>query len=266
MKHLLAAGTIELLSEVAWSNVLLAFDFDGTLAPIVSDRDAAKMTPKTERLLARVAAAYPTAVISGRSRSDVGRRLGAARVKYVVGNHGLEPGAKLPAFEEQVDRARRALERALATEPGIEIEDKKYSLALHYRRARLKQGARDAIARAVATLDDGMRMIGGKAVVNIIPAGAPNKADALVHLRDKERADIAVYVGDDATDEDVFELDQPGRLVSIRVGASKSSSARYFLKNQSEVDEMLAKLASLRTVSLEKRGAGERSHQRNHRP
>lgn len=246
MRHLLAAATVELLAEIAWSNVLVAFDFDGTLAPIVADRDAARMTAKTEGLLCRVADLYPCAVISGRSRPDIGRRLGAAKVKYVVGNHGLEPGAKLQGFEEQIARARQALERALGSSPGIEIEDKTYSLAVHYRRARLKQAARDAISRAVQTLDVGMRMIGGKLVVNIIPAGAPNKADALLHLREKERADVAVYVGDDATDEDVFELDQPGRLVSIRVGASKSSAARYFLKTQAEVDVVLGKLAALR--------------------
>lgn len=246
MKHLLAQDSVGLLEELAWSNLLLAFDFDGTLAPIVADRDAARMSARTESLLARVTSLYPCAVISGRGRADVDRRLGAARVKYVVGNHGLEPGAQLPALERQVERARADLAEALRGKPGVEIEDKRYSLAVHYRRARLKQQARAAIARAVAGLDVGMRTIAGKLVMNVIPAGAPNKADALMNLRSKERADVALYVGDDATDEDVFELDQPGRLVSVRVGASRSSAARYFLKSQREVDALLSRLAGLR--------------------
>jgi len=246
VKNLLAQDCVSLLEELAWSNVLLAFDFDGTLAPIVEDRGAARMTAKTEALFARVTELYPCAVISGRSRVDVAGRLGTARVKYVVGNHGLEPGASFPALERQVERARDALTVALRDEPGVEIEDKRYSLAIHYRRARLKNEARKVITSAIGRLDDGMRTIAGKLVINVIPAGAPNKADALVHLRAKERADVALYVGDDATDEDVFELDQPGRLVSVRVGASRSSAARYFLKNQREVDAVLDKLARLR--------------------
>ena len=246
MKHLLGRESVGLLAEVAWSRVLLAFDFEGTLAPIVAKREAARMSSKTEGLFERVAELYPCAVISGRSRADVSRRLGSARVKYVVGNHGLEPGAKLPEFEAEVVEARRGLEAALAASPGVEIEDKRYSLAVHYRRARLKQEARRAILRAVEGLGIDMRTIGGKLVINVIPAGAPNKADALVHLREKERADVAVYVGDDVTDEDVFELDQPGRLLSVRVGASRASAAKYFLRSQGEIDAMLAALVEAR--------------------
>jgi trehalose 6-phosphate phosphatase len=248
MKQLLAADSVGLLAEVAWSNVLLAFDFDGTLAPIVEHRDAARLTAKTEALFARVAELYPCAVISGRSRADVVVRLGTARVKYVVGNHGLEPGASFPVLERQVERARNDLGSALGSVPGIEIEDKRYSLAVHYRRARLKQAARDAIAAAIAKLEVGMRAIAGKLVIHVVPASAPNKADALVHLRAKERADVAVYVGDDATDEDIFELDQPGRLLSVRVGASKSSAAKYFLQSQRDIDSMLSTLARLRAT------------------
>ena len=54
-----------------------------------------------------------------------------------------------------------------------------------------------------------MRVIPGKLVINVVPDAAPSKGDALVALRDRTEADIAMYVGDDVTDEDVFRLDQP---------------------------------------------------------
>jgi trehalose 6-phosphate phosphatase len=84
-------------------------------------------------------------------------------------------------------------------------------------------------------------------VVNLVPERAPHKGDALLALRAKEGADTALYVGDDITDEDVFELDQPGRLLSIRVGQSKRSAAAYFLRNQREIDVFLDRLVKFRS-------------------
>lgn len=246
MKYLFGRGAAGLLAEVARSRALLAFDFDGTLAPIVADRDAAFMTRSTAALLTRVAELYPCAVISGRGRADVARRLGGANVKHVVGNHGLEPGADLEAVGREMERARRSLERSLGGVPGVEIEDKTYSLSVHFRGAPSRQAALGEIDAAIARVEGGMRVIPGKLVVNVVPASAPNKADALLGLRSAEHADLALYFGDDVTDEDVFELDQPGRVLSVRVGMSRVSAARYFLRCQREIDEALAELANAR--------------------
>jgi trehalose 6-phosphate phosphatase len=91
-----------------------------------------------------------------------------------------------------------------------------------------------------------MRTIPGKLVINVLPVKAPHKGDALLHLRAEEGADTAIFVGDDATDEDVFEIDQPGRLMSIRIGREDSSSAAYFVRSQWEIDAFLSRLARLR--------------------
>lgn len=165
---------------------------------------------------------------------------------HVVGNHGLEPSANLAEFEQRVAPAREHLIRALAEVPGIDVEDKRYSLALHYRNCRSKRLARKAIFAAVAALPVPVRVVPGKLVLNVMPAGAPTKGDALMELRAAEDADTALYVGDDVTDEDVFELDQPGRLVGVRVGESRSSAASYFLRDQLEMDELLSALLTLR--------------------
>jgi trehalose 6-phosphate phosphatase len=247
MKQMLAAANVELLAQFAWSRVLLAFDFDGTLAPIVANRDEARMRERTRALLKQVCGLYPTAVISGRSRDDVKRRMKGVPLRHIIGNHGLEPGEHMATFERQVASVRPQLEAALKDCSGVDIEDKRFSVAVHYRRSRRKRDARRAIHHAVEKLALPMRVIPGKLVVNVIPERAPHKGDALGRLRSHEGTDTAIYIGDDVTDEDVFQLDQPGRLLSIRVGKSAASAAGYHLRDQREVDALLERLVTLRT-------------------
>lgn len=246
MNRILATANVELLAQLAWSRVLLAFDFDGTLAPIVANRDKARMRARTRALLERVCHRYPCVVISGRGRQDVKRRLSGLPLRHVVGNHGLEPGEHLANFALEIAEIRPRLAAALASCAGVDIEDKRFSLAIHYRRSRRKKDARRMIHEAVAKLTLPMRASDGKLVVNVVPERAPHKGDALMQLRALEGTDTAIYVGDDDTDEDVFELDQPGRLLSIRVSRSASTAARYYLRDQREVDPFLAHLAKLR--------------------
>lgn len=253
MRYLLSRRNVGVLAELAFSRVLLAFDFDGTLAPIIAHRGEAGMRRRTAQLLTKVSALYPCAVVSGRSRLDVAARLDGAKIRYIVGNHGLEPGAALGSFARVNARASQLLQRALASFSGIEVEDKTYSLAVHYRRSRKKRDARSTIERAVSELPLRMRIIPGKQVVNVVPARAPNKGDALLELRKKAKVDTALYVGDDVTDEDVFRLDEPGRLLTVRIGASRSSGAAYFLRDQREIDVLLAKLGDLRKMGKARR-------------
>ncbi len=245
MKDILTRLSAPVLSQIAWSNVLLAFDYDGTLAPIVDDPEQARMRPLTRDLLVQVARAYPCVVISGRSQVDALRRLRGIGVFEVVGNHGLEPWRRQEPFAERVQSWMPRLRRRLAFLSGVTIEDKVFSLAIHYRRSPRKKAARAAIWRAVAGLDD-VRVIGGKMVVNLIPRGAPHKGIALEMARQSTGCDTALYVGDDQTDEDVFALDDPGRLLTIRVGQKVTSRASFFIRNQDAIDELLRRLLDLR--------------------
>ncbi len=246
MNPLLARRNSELLAQLAASNVLLAFDYDGTLAPIVVDRDLARMRERTQLLFRSVCELYPCVVISGRSMSDVGARLGDAQVLHVVGNHGLEPGLDLAEFATEVALVLPLLQRSLRELPGVEVEEKSYSLAIHYRRSRTKRVARSLIHQAVASLPVPMRVVGGKLVVNVIPTRAAHKGNALLQLRERTATTKAFYIGDDVTDEDVFTLDEADRLLTVRVGRSKNSAAQYFLRDQSEVDALLGNLIELR--------------------
>lgn len=247
MKYILSKENVGALAQFARSRVLLAFDFDGTLAPIVKDRDVAFMRPSTSALFAEVCTRYSCAIISGRSRSDVEARLGGARVGHIVGNHGAEPGPNIADLEKETAMARELLTAALTDVQGVDVEDKRYSLALHYRAAKAKGSARAAIQRVVRELPVPMRQLGGKMVLNLVPASARHKGDALTDLRVKEDAESALYVGDDVTDEDVFALDAPDRLLGIRVGASRRSAAQYYIRTQAEVDPLLATLLALRS-------------------
>lgn len=255
MKHILSRGNREVLQQFAWSNVLLAFDYDGTLAPIVSDPKKAIMRDTTRGLLKELAKRYPCIVISGRAQADALQRLRGVGIFEVVGNHGLEPWASTDRFMNEVQRWLPTLEKRLAPFAGVRIEDKVFSLAVHYRQSREKKKARAAILRAAASLGN-VRVIGGKQVVNLLPQGAPHKGIALERERARLQCDTAIYVGDDETDEDVFILDQPGRLLTIRVGTNRKSLATYHIRSQAEIDALLRALLVLRNNREERRRVG----------
>lgn len=245
MKNILARGQREVLEQITSSSVLVGFDFDGTLSPIVEDPERAQLRARTRRLLTTLSELYPVAVISGRAQGDVRKRLGDVSVQAVVGNHGLEPWGAAERYARQARRWLARLGRELEPHRGVVIEDKTYSLSVHYRKSRAKRAAREAIMAAAERLP-GARVVGGKLVVNIVPEGAPHKGIALERERDRLRCDTAIYVGDDDTDEDVFALDRPGRLLSIRVGKKPSSAAPYCIEDQAAIDALIRALIELR--------------------
>jgi trehalose 6-phosphate phosphatase len=246
MKYLLARRNRDVLAGFAASRGLVALDYDGTLAPIVVDRDQAHMRDRTKALLAEVCRLYPCAVISGRSESDVRKLLGGVPVSYVIGNHGIEIGGSLSKLETATTRARRFIEKALSNEAWLDIEDKRSSLTLHYRRAPSRGKALRAIEAAAAKLPVSMRTLPAKCALNLIPESAGTKANALLLLRDRAGADTALFAGDDVTDEDVFRLGQPG-LTTVRIGRSAESAAAYYLRKQTEIDQLLRRLVHERS-------------------
>jgi trehalose 6-phosphate phosphatase len=248
VKYVFSPQGRRVLTQFALSNVLLAFDYDGTLSPIVTDRNRAPMRRRTLRLLSTVCQKYPCAVISGRARADVSTYLDGIQTRYVIGNHGLEPTRQMKQFSVLVAEVHHQLGPLLGHLPGVDIEDKRYSLAVHYRRSRQSTFAREQIIRAIGALSMPVRLMHGKRVINVLPDGAPHKGIAVQQLRSKAQADTAIYIGDDVTDEDVFDLDQPGRLLSIRVGRSIKSSASYYLRTQLEIDPLLHHLIRVRNV------------------
>lgn len=245
MVDLFTKKNLATLANFASSNVLVGFDYDGTLAPIVSRPARARMRAVTRRLLSRVAESYPCVVISGRSHDDLVKRLGRLPLWHLFGNHGLEPWAQTKDSALQVHDWVRHLRDRLAIYPGLVVEDKKYSVTVHYRHVRDKGRVRQAIAKAVRALSN-VRALGGDQAVNLILRGGPDKGVALQRARRVLACETAIYVGDDETDEDAFTSAPPGQLLAIRVGDSRASRARYRLRRQADIDTLLEMLLKLR--------------------
>jgi len=140
MVDILASRQRAVLADFASSNLLLAFDYDGTLAPIAPTPEKARMRASTRRLLSAVAQRYPCVVISGRTLADVTRRFEGIPVWYIFGDFGYEPvphGHLPPAAIK--DWARRLVAQ-LPTNRSLVVEEKRYSVTLHYRRSSAVRG------------------------------------------------------------------------------------------------------------------------------
>jgi trehalose 6-phosphate phosphatase len=245
MLNILGRRQASLLEAFASSRALVAFDYDGTLSAIVRDRNKAGMRSRTKRLLSEVARRYPTAVVSGRARVDLIKCIGRVPIAHLVGNHGVEPWGARRRFAARVAKWAEHLEENLPLLPGMSVENKRYSITIHYRNVRDKRRAYAAIMRAVSALR-GARVLEDRYAVGLLPRGAPHKGRAVRHLRTLVKADTVIYVGDDRTDEDAFRAGRSPRLISIRVGHRAASAAQYYLSGQRDIDRLLERLIALR--------------------
>jgi trehalose 6-phosphate phosphatase len=250
VKHLLGDAGSAHLQALTETRLLIALDFDGTLAPIVDDRDVARMRGPTRAALRKVCARYPCVVVSGRSREDVARRMRGVALSAVTGNHGADLGRASARMAKRVAAWRAELAARLPQDAGINLEDKGLSLSLHYRTTPSARRPRAALARLLARLGPQRlphaRIIEGKRVINLVPAEAPGKADAVAVMRRRLRCERVLFIGDDVTDEDVFAHADPRVVTSVRVGRTRHSAAQWYLRDQGEIDALLQRLLVLR--------------------
>jgi len=223
---------------------LLAFDFDGTLAPIVPLPAAAGLPETTRVLLSSLLLQRPCVVLSGRSRTDVMRRLAGLPFAEVIGNHGSEPWLDLVPLADFVRQAIPLLRAGLKGLVGVEVEDKGTSISVHYRRAFQRRRAIGRIRALGRQLHFG-RIIPGKYVLNLLPPGALDKGQGLLLAMGQLGCRSAVYIGDDTTDERVFALPPQHGVLGIRVGYQRSSRASLFLRQQRDIDPLLSLLYRL---------------------
>ncbi|MBP7215892.1 MAG: trehalose-phosphatase [Candidatus Omnitrophica bacterium] len=244
--------------------LFLFLDYDGTLAPIAATPGQAQMAKETRALLATLskAANIKIAIMSGRSLKDVQEKVGLKNIIY-SGNHGLEiEGPQIafaslvaPAFKKILLRIYRALKKKTATVKGVLIEDKGFSLSVHYRlvdKAKIpmvKKLFHDEISTYLIANQVAVKT--GKMVLEIRPPLAWHKGKAVLWLLTRQRfalcddAVMPIYVGDDVSDEDAFKaLHEQG--LTVFVGRQKASSAQYFLHDTREVTEFLKRINALR--------------------
>lgn len=245
MRPVFSEAGLQRLDEVVHERLLCAFDFDGTLAPLVPVPDDAHLPDDIRDRLLRLGRSVPLAIITGRGIDDIRPRLGFSP-EFVVGNHGLEgvPGwESLTAAHAQACQAWLAQLRAAlpAHDPGILLEDKRYSLSLHYREAADPSAAARALEQLFADLKPHPRVVAGKFVFNLLAEDRCHKGSALLRLMECCGARRAIYVGDDVTDEDVFRMRHPD-ILSIRIEHSPASSAELYLPDFSDILKLLEAL------------------------
>lgn len=246
MKHLFTPEGQRALLATMRARPLLAFDFDGTLAPIVSHPDNARIPPDVADKLLQLSGRLPTAIVTGRSVADVRVRLGF-EPHCVVGSHGAEDGLDAAAADRRTRRLdpfrqRLAARHAQLVALGVHVEDKGQSIALHYRQAQPRQRAISAIRDLTAAADNGLRVFSGKMVENVVSADSPDKADAVLAMAARFQARGVVFAGDDVNDEPVF-VAAPQSWLTVRIGRDvEDSAARYFLDSPAQVATWLQQM------------------------
>jgi trehalose 6-phosphate phosphatase len=249
MQHLFSAEGEAALRAVLQCRPLLAFDFDGTLAPIVARPEDARLPQPVSMRLAVLATRLPLAIVTGRRIDDVRGRLGFEPA-FIAGSHGAEDehGAPMtPAMAVALERIRERIDncRPALREAGVTIEDKGLSIALHFRLSRTRERALQVIAALLTPRDEGVRVFGGKMVVNVVPRHAPDKAHAVHAILARSGAACALFAGDDVNDEPVF-VSAPANWLTIRIGRDdRHSRARYFLDSPAEVAMLLERMVAL---------------------
>lgn len=253
MMDLLSAQGRAALARLMAGPAVFGFDFDGTLAPIRSTPGEVLMAPPVAQAFADLTRRLPVAVITGRGVADIHPRLSGAP-RWIVGNHGAEglPGADPARLRTQADTCaawRRQLDEmglgATAPLPGkgIFLEDKTYTLCLHYRLAPDREAAQSLLEQCAHALRPAPRIVRGKCVLNLLPDGSADKFAALAQLAGSVGGD-AFFIGDDDTDETVFAR-APASWVTVRVGAGCASAARYRLDSQDGILACLCLLLEL---------------------
>jgi trehalose 6-phosphate phosphatase len=246
--------------QPAGTTLLLLCDFDGTLAEFDPDPAAPVLSPARRAWLEQVARRPHVAVgiVSGRRLDDLQTRTGLPSAIYHAGLHGLE----IEVDGRRTDHPDLAMARGLvaglasaltsvaADWPGVFVEDKSASVAIHARRvARAQHDAIFARADGVAApwLSQGrVRRLEGNAVVEYLPGIAGHKGDALRWIKadvEARRGQPAwvVYVGDDITDEDAFRAIDSG--IGVLVGL-RPTAATHKLDGIPDVDRFLSWLSA----------------------
>ncbi|GAA3596955.1 hypothetical protein GCM10022198_21280 [Klugiella xanthotipulae] len=247
------ARELQRLAEA--TTLLVAVDFDGTLAPEVDDPAAARALPAARVALLRLLDLPRTrvALISGRALDSLVSVADMPDAVLLAGSHGAEtryPGEQTPLGldpeeENRVRRLGEILQAVAGRFRGAWVEVKPAGFALHTRLSRPEDAAvaeREALVALRAEGGD-ITIRGGKNVLEVSVRSA-TKGEAFALLRAITEADAALYAGDDETDEDVFVVMRHPDL-SLKSGHG-DTAARQRVAGPADVADALVLLADLR--------------------
>lgn len=244
----LPADLLQVLSEAAGATrLLVTSDFDGTLAPIVNNPGDARPLADAADSLVALSECPDTAaaLISGRALTVLRELSGMPPTVHLVGSHGAEftSGFTHDIDRDLLDRITAELNAIAADRPGVTVETKPASVALHVRNASADDAdaalaaARDASTAWAAQLTE------GKAVLEFAVIQT-DKGEAVDILRDQENASVVVFFGDDVTDEKAFRRMRDGD-VGVKVGPGDTLAA-YRVRTPDDVAAALRYLLETR--------------------
>ncbi len=231
--------------------LLVASDYDGTLTPIVARPALAGLPPRARAALVRLARmpGVQVAVLSGRRLDDLRKcvRVPGAFLAGSAGFETLDAGrhrVHVPQGHEIPAEVRDALQEWAARFSGAWVEDKLWTLALHFRAVPEERHdtIRAGIRRRLAPFARRVRLVRGKRIVEVQPRVAWDKAAALALLEHDAHATRTCYFGDDEVDEPVLAAVTRAEGVSVAVGRTRSK-ARYVVRDSDEVVWFLEWLA-----------------------
>jgi trehalose 6-phosphate phosphatase len=267
--------------------LLVVSDFDGTLAPISPDPMGALIEPiarRAIRRLAKLANQRPerlsVVVLSGRTALDVAGRVRVGGVRY-LGNHGFESGDL--ARSARAERLAVEVEPALAgwVEPAtalgdavaallgqpdwLFVERKGPSVAFHFRAAADQDAARLAVLKAIESAEQalggtGLVSLEGRRIVELRPAGAGGKGEAVARLIGRVRPGAVLVLGDDRSDAEAFGIvraaRERGELSGLAVAVHASAETPHEVAAAADVElpntREAAKLLSVVAGALER--------------
>ncbi len=224
-------------------DIRLFLDFDGTLVDFRARPDQVTLEDEMRHALSQLAA-HPcvhTTLISGRRRATLMEYVNIPGVEF-LGLYGWEKNGLPPPAVREISRARVLLAELPHEAPGIYIEDKGLTLAVHFREASpgAARIARVFLRRLNARFR-GLRIIRSSNVWEVVPWGIRGKGFVLREiLRGLPRPFVPIYVGDDLTDEAPFAALREG--ITVLVGPPRPTKARYNLRDTSEVCLFLERL------------------------
>jgi trehalose 6-phosphate phosphatase len=242
---------LDLIQEriAAAEHIALFLDFDGTISHIVSNPKDAVVDPQIYATIQALTARpdFRLSIVSGRALADVRERVPLAGAIY-VGNHGLEIESDDIRFREpEAEHLRRELKclslqlkLALSDTEGVEVEDKDLTIAVHFRRVaeELHDWLRNSTYSIVGR-SKSFTCREGKMVVDIRPEIGWHKGRAVKWITREvlNQPSLAIYVGDDVTDEDAFASITEG--ITIRVGGLAETEAQFLLPDVPGVGQFL---------------------------
>jgi trehalose-phosphatase len=261
---------VALRGRLSRSPLIVMLDIDGTLAPLQPrPEDSFVPEPTREAVVALIGTPdVYVALVTGRGAAD-GRRLARLDGVWVIGNHGIEAinpageavvDASAAPYRDYIAAAVAELSALLQSVPGIRVEDKTWTLSVHY---RLADAAIEPRLRQ--TMDDvahkhGLRLIRGKKIFELRPPIHVHKGTAVVELSRQiagpTLAASLFYAGDDRTDEDAFRALRSAapHAVTVRVGSAAddqtaATAAEFTVPNEDALRALLEWMATLRDGS-----------------